>query len=230
MKILYTLIIFCLWQSCAQARNSKSMSFSCASWEHLTEELYYLKNPGAKSPKFEPMQITQMTRSPSYKAKVSASLQFYRKSGSDNFQKACEVRLPANANRYLLIFFPQKNGKYGIKAIPDERKHSPFGSYSFYNMTKIHVNGSLAKRKFQVKPGKSTLVRLSLNHGTSMPFSTYATIGNKRQWLQRNTFHFNPKKHSKFFINRVKTTNGRIKVQARAIIEFQQDSLAVTST
>tara|TARA_B110000881_G_scaffold218063_1_gene236821 strand:+ start:2512 stop:2688 length:177 start_codon:yes stop_codon:yes gene_type:complete len=48
-------------------------------------------------------------------------------------------------------------------------------------------------------------------------------VDGKRQWLQRNTFHFNPKKHAKFFIYQVPSANGRYKVKSKAIVEFEQE-------
>ena len=54
-----------------------------------------------------------------------------------------------------------------------------------------------------------------------MAFATLSEVQGKKRWLQRNTFHFNPKKHSKFFIYQVPTANGKVKIKAKAIVEFE---------
>ncbi|NWK57211.1 hypothetical protein HW115_16430 [Verrucomicrobiaceae bacterium N1E253] len=208
-----------------QNKQGRKISFVCASWIPMDDELYYQKTGSSRSkkPTYEEVSMSEMVRSLPYEARVEGSLGFYKRVGDEEYRKVAQVRIPTGCNRFLLLFMPKKENNYQIKVIPDDRKRSPFGAYSFYNFSRLPVKGLLGNKRFDVDAGKHKLVQLQLKAGTPLPYATQAEVDGKRQWLQRNTFHYNPKKHSKFFIYQVPSANNRYKVKCKAIVEFQQD-------
>jgi len=224
--LVLSLLLAYLQEADAQVKNNntgKKITFVCASWTPINDDIYYVKGGTEKEPEYEKISISEMVRSLPAIATEGSIVKFYRPNSETSYSQVAQVRIPVGSKRYLLLFLPKNGVSYSVRAIPDERKHSPFGAYCFYNLSKLPVNGVLAKTKFDVPAGKQKLVALNLQFGTPIPYATQIVIDGKRQWLQRNTFHFNPKKHAKFFIYPVSTTNGRYKVKSKAIVEFKED-------
>lgn len=167
--MILSILLVCLPSAHAQVGNKdkgKKITFVCASWNPLNEKLYYLKGGTSKNPEYEKVSISEMVRSLPHVAKEGSSATFYKLNSSVEYLKVGQVSIPAGSKRYLLLFMPKKGTEYQIMAIPDERKHSPFGAYSFYNFSKLPVHGLLAKTKFEVASGKQKLVQLNLKPGT----------------------------------------------------------------
>lgn len=80
----------------------------------------------------------------------------------------------------------------------------------------------LGEEKFEIAPGKTEVLELNLDRGERISYYAYAEVDGVKRWLQRNTFHFNPNKHTKFFIYQVPTTDESVKVKSKAITEFQR--------
>lgn len=188
----------------------------------MDDELYCIKGGSQSNPEYQKVGLSVMTRSIPYELKSSGALSFYTKSG-EGYTKVVTAKLPAGGKRYLLLFMPKEGNKHQVRVLADDRKDSPYGAYSFYNFSKLPVKGMIGNKKFVIDSGKKKLVELNLKAGTSMPYATFTEVAGKRQWLQRNTFHYNPNKHLKYFLYQVPTTNGRIKVKAKAIVEFKSD-------
>ncbi len=227
------LLSLALWLPATQGQGTDSgsekrrITFTCASWEQMNEELYFIKGGSAENPEFEKIRLSVMSRSLPYTVSVAESLAFYKKSVDpereiEGYTKVADVRIPEGLSRSLLLFLPKDGERFRIQALPDDRKDSPFGAYAFYNFTKLNVLGLLGEQKFEIPAYKNSLIQLKLKRGESIPYYAYAEIDGENRWLQRNTFHFNPEKHTKFFIYPVQTTNGSVKVKAKAITEFKQ--------
>lgn len=222
-------IIVCLGTTnqthAAKKEAPKKITFTTASWEKIKDQLYYQKGGTAKAPEYEQISLSVMSRSLPYEVKTSGYITFYKKTLAAEYAEVARVKTPIRAagkNRYLLIFLPKKDNSHQIKVIPDGRHDSPFGAFCFYNLSKLPIKGVLAKDKFDLPAGDKKLVILKHKTGTPIPFATIAIIEGKRQWLQRNTFHFNPHVHSKCFIYQVPTSSGDLKVSAKFIVEFDQ--------
>lgn len=224
--LLLTAVFFLHNAEAQEKLNDKKqrITFFTASWEPMDDALYYLKGGTVKNPEFEKISLTEMSRSLPYDVKAKGSLSFYKKVGQDKYIKSVSVQLPlieGSDRRYLLLFMPPKDNQYRIKVIRDSRKYSPFGAYVFYNYGTLPIKGMLANKRFDIAHGQHKLIQIQLKPGSPMPFATLTEIRGKNKWLQRNTFHFNPKKHSKFFLYRIPTANGKFKIQAKAIVEFE---------
>lgn len=207
-----------------EAGKEQKITFCTASWDPMDDDLYYIKGGSAENPQFGKISLTEMVRSLPYQTKAAGSLTFYKNTGQNEYVKAKTVKLPAIAGsdrRYLLLFMPPKENEYRVVALPDSRKDSPFGAYVFYNLSKHLIRGRLANKRFDIAKGERQLIVLKLKPGSPMPFATMSELRGKKQWLQRNTFHFNPKKHSKFFLHQIPTANGKFKITAKAIVEFE---------
>lgn len=190
----------------------------------MTDSFYYVNGGTAENPQFEKISLTEMSRSLPYEAKAESSLTFYKNVNGAEYVKAVTVRLPVIAEgepRYLMLFMPKENEQYRVIVIRDSRKDSPFGAYVFYNLSNLPIRGRLADKVFDIAKGEQKLIVLNLKSGAPMPFATMSVVEGKNQWLQRNTFHFNPKKHSKFFLHQIPTANGKFKIKAKAIVEFE---------
>lgn len=232
IKALMTLALVLAIQSPTQAQSSRSSSskkifFTCASWDQMNDELYCIKGGSERNPEYQKVGLSVMTRSIPYEIRSSGSLTFYTKSAA-GYTKAATAKLPSGGKRYLLLFMPKEDNKHQVRVLADDRSDSPFGAYSFYNFSKLPVKGMIGNKKFVIDSGKKKLVALNMKPGTSMPYATFTEVEGKKQWLQRNTFHYNPNKHLKYFLYQVPTTNGRVKVKAKAIVEFQSDKPALT--
>lgn len=200
------------------------ITFCTASWEPMDDTFYYLKGGTAENPQFEQISLTEMCRSLPYQVKAERSLTFYKKVNQEEYVKALTVKLPVISNgerRYLLLFMPKEDNQYRVIVIRDSRKDSPFGAYVFYNLSVLPIRGRLNNKIFDIAKGQQKLIVLNLKSGSPMPFATMSVVKGKKQWLQRNTFHFNPKKHSKFFLHQIPTANGKFKIKAKAIVEFE---------
>lgn len=219
--------LWCLPNATAQGGvdgKAQKITFCTASWEPIADSLYYINGGTAENPQFEIISLTEMSRSLPYETKAGGSLTFYKNVNETEYVKAVTVKLPVipeGERRYLILFMPNENEQYRVIVIRDSRKDSPFGAYVFYNLSKLPIRGRLADKVFDIAKGEQRLIVLNLKPGEPMPFATMSVVQGEKQWLQRNTFHFNPKKHSKFFLHQIPTANGKFKIEAKAIVEFE---------
>lgn len=230
-RIIQTCIVlaalWCLPNATAQGGADgkvQKITFCTASWEPMDDTLYYIKGGTAENPQFEKISLTEMSRSLPYEAKAEGSLTFYKNVNEAEYVKAVTVKLPViseGERRYLILFSPKEDEQYRVIVIRDSRKDSPFGAYVFYNLCELPIKGRLDDKIFDIAKGEQKLIVLNLESGAPMPFATMSVVQGEKQWLQRNTFHFNSKKHSKFFLHQIPTANGKFKIEAKAIVEFE---------
>ena len=139
----------------AQQGNSDSatkIEFSCASWDSMKDELFFQSNPSSRKPEFTQIDLSVMMRSRPYELKASGFIPFYIKDqptagGEPSYSLVAKAKLPTNCKRVTFIFQKNHEGKILIRSIPDDRKHSPFGAYQFFNLTKLNIKGALADKR-----------------------------------------------------------------------------------
>lgn len=209
----------------AQEKPGK-IEFSCAGWERVSEEIFYVKEKKKDQPVFQKVDIGEMVRSLSYQVECDGNIAFYRKSGNagstePSYKQVALAKIPLRKKRFTLLFFPNKDGTYLIRTILDDRTDSPFGAYQFYNLSKLTISGVLAGQEFKLAPGTERLLQLNLAPKTALPYATYIDTDGKRTWLQRNTMYFNPEKHLKYFLYAEEDQNKRLTVKSKGLVEFK---------
>lgn len=231
-SLITTIIISALTLSAALPAMSadedqqKKIKFYCASWEHMDDELYFASKAKKKKPEYHPISLSVMLRSPLYETKASRQIAFYKRGpvspeGEPTYQVVATGTVPLNCSRVTFIFLKSEPNKIRVKAIADDKHHSPFGSYQFYNMTKLTIKGALANERFIIKPGKTKMVTINKKKGTHLPFATFTEINGKKRWLQRNTWTYNPDKHLKIFILAKSDKHGRVQVSSKSLLAFK---------
>jgi hypothetical protein len=139
------------------------------------------------------------------------------------YERVARATAPAGVGRVTLLFFPAAEDgseSYRIYPIPDDRAASPFGSYQFHNLSSGTIQAHLGGQSFQAIPGKPVTLSFEDPEDPKMLFAAWVDIDGRRKWLQRNTFTFNPNKHLKYFFYPEKERNGRARIAAKGLVEF----------
>jgi len=207
-------------------QDSAKVQFYCASWDPMSDQLYFRSSKKKDEESYTPVDLSVMLRSQLYEVKASGTIPFFKKGklspeGEQLYDQVAVAKIPPGVRRVTLIFLKSKEGNLGIRTIPDDRKHSPFGGYQFFNMTNLTVYGTLGGKRFKIAPGKHATVKLSKSPGEALPYATFAEINGEKQWLERNTLTFNPKKHLKVFMLAEADKRGRVRIHTKGLAEFE---------
>ena len=211
--------------------SADSLEFSCVSWDRIEgPPVYYLPSPPREKESMDslldrllPVKIPEMTRPPIEEFKGGRQVNFYRK--ANGIEKFASVNVPAEWKRALFIFFPEdKQGNYRIIPLRDDRKHAPYGSYQFVNLTDLPLSGFIEKTSISLKPREKKIIKPGGDSLRPMDFGIWTTVDNERVWLQRNTLTYKPDKYLIYFFYSREDRMGRLKVESRGIVEFRPPS------
>jgi len=215
----------------AQDKAPREIIFRTASWDKVSETLYIDTNPAPDKEKFEKVNVFTMSLSHEVKLKLRGEnpvVKFYKKDivdGEEVFTVRAQGKVKNDVKRYIYLLLPIKKGKktYPVYSLADERKHAPWGSYEFFNLSNLNIGGVAHKSKFTLKPNGRKLLVLNLKPKQPIDFALFnLQQDGKHLRLARNTFHFNPEKHLKYFIYSYQDAMGRTKTKAKGIVEFKR--------
>jgi len=229
--LITPIIVLSAWNAQAQDKAPREIVFRTAAWDKVSEPLYVDTNPSPDKEKFEEIKVFTMSLGHEFKLKLrgeSPVVKFYRKDlvdGEEVFTVQAQGKVTPGVERYIYLFLPKQKGKktYPLYSLADERKHAPWGSYEFFNLSKLNIGGVTHKSKFTLKPNARKLIPLKLKPKQEFDFALFNLMQDgEHVRLARNTFHFNPEKHLKYFIYSYQDAMGRTKTKAKCLVDFKK--------
>lgn len=215
-------------------------AFTCASWERVEgSPIYYLagkpvknETPEAKLKRLKKVDTPEMTRSERSEFKSGQTISFYRKisneGGAVALQEVATSKIPDSWENVLFVFFPtEKEGRYHLYPLRDDRTQTPYGSYQFVNLTGDTITGFLDKNEITLKPKKTAVIVLKGEESRPLNFGVWTVEDGKRKWLMRNTLTYKPTKYLVYFFYGTSDRMGRKKLKSKGIVAFEPPPVEV---
>lgn len=192
----------------------KERSFTIVLWDDPVEELTFFYGITG-STHLEPLEVAQMERTEVHEVKAG-EIHLHSK-GEDGTKKIASVELNPAYKSTLIVLMPMEDGSFETILLQDNPESLPYGSYLFRNLSEMEIEGKLGDDELKLPADGSVLVKPKVRAKAELGLELWHMPNDKKTFLQRNTFSYNPNKYLIIFLYAEKSASGKVKLKSKGV-------------